>query len=289
MRLSFTVTILAGIGLLPLLAQEGAKPAPVIHIIREVTKEGRAAAHERVETEWAAASRKLKDPSYSLALETMSGADELWWISPQGSFAAAEESQKFGDNEPAKSTYAMLDARDGELRASSRGMWAVYRPDLSYHADKFNPAKARFVTMGTYRVHLGRDEDFAAGAKQYFAAWEKANIDQCTLGYEVASGAPAGTFLFFTGMDSMKVMDGAPERMRAIQQAMGADAFSQFMKGTGDLFVSIEETLFQVKPAMSYVPQTMIDADPAFWKPKPAPKPASANPPPAPAEKKSGQ
>jgi hypothetical protein len=166
------------------------------------------------------------------------------------SFAINEDYEKASDKEPLKSALAMLDARDGELRASSRTMWAVYRPDLSYRAEKFDPAKARYVTVGTFRVRLGRDDDFMSGAKAYFGGYEKGNVDVCLLGYEVVAGAPSGTYLFFTPMDSMKVLDGEPQRMQAVRQGMGEEAFNRLMKGAGDVFQSIEDTLLEVKPGM---------------------------------------
>jgi hypothetical protein len=86
-------------------------------------------------------------------------------------------------------------------------------------------------------------------------------------------------------MDSMKVMDGEPERMKAVREGMGQENFAQLMKGSGEVFVSIEDTLLEVKPGMSYPPQSVVDAAPGFWKPKPAMKPPAA----APAETKSGQ
>ena len=286
MRSTFALLTLCGIGILPVLAQEGYKPAPVLQIDREAIKEGRAAAHEKVEADWAAAMRKANFPEHYIALAAVSGTSEVWFVIPMPSFAAAEEYDKAEEKEPLKSTVALLDSRDGELRSGSRTLWAVYRPDLSYRAEKFNPGKTRYVAAGTYRVRLGREEDFTAGAKMYLGAHEKANIDECILAYQVVAGAPAGTYFFFDMMDSMKMMDGEPARMQAIQQAMGAEEFSKFMKGAGDLFVSIEDTLLQVKPGMSYAPPDIVDADPAFWKPKPAAKPAAAA---APAEKKAAQ
>jgi hypothetical protein len=87
-------------------------------------------------------------------------------------------------------------------------------------------------------------------------------------------------------MESMKMMDEGPARMQAIQQAMGADNFAQFMKGSGDVIVSIDDTMLEVRPGMSYAPQQFIDADPGFWKPKPAAKPAApASSAPAPEKK----
>jgi len=281
MRFTLTIAALSGIAVsgFPVCAQE-IKPAPVINIGREAIKEGRGAAHEKVESDWAATVRRANHPGRYVALAAMSGPSEVWFVGPMPSFAANEDYEKASEKEPLKSALAMLDARDGELRASSRTIWAVFRPDLSYHADKFNPAKSRYVMVGTYRVRLGHDADFLAGAKTYLGAFEKAHIDECTLGYQVVAGAPSGTYLFFTMMDSMKMLDETPARMQAIMQAMGADNFAQFMKGSGDVFVSMDDTLLEVRPGMSYPPQEFIDADPGFWKPKPAAKPASAAPAP---------
>jgi hypothetical protein len=59
---------------------------------------------------------------------------------------------------------------------------------------------------------------------------------------------------------------------------MGEEKYSHLMKGSGEVFASIEETMLQVKPGMSYATQEMTEADPAFWKPKMA-KPVSASTP----------
>ncbi len=271
MKFAFAVSAVLGIGMLPLAAQEF-KPAPVLEIIREGVKEGRAAAHEKVETEYAAAFRKANYPGHYVAMAATSGPSEAWFIVPMASFAASEEYDKAAEKEPLKSALAMMDSRDGELRSGSRTMWAVYRPDLSYGVERFNPGKTRYVTVGSMRVRLGRDEDFAEGAKMYFAAWKKANLDETTLGYQVVAGAPAGTYLFFTMNQSMAALDKEPEHMQAVQEAMGKEEFAKFMKGSGEMFLSMEDTILQVKPAMSYPPQALIDADPAFWKPRPVAK-----------------
>ena len=276
MRGSVSFLIATGLGIAPMLAQEGTKPAPVLSIQRESIKEGRTAAHEKVETEWAAAFRKANYPEHFVAFSTLSGPPEVWFVEPLASFAASEEASKTMDKEPLKGIMAQIDSRDGELRTVTRQMWAVYREDISYQAGKFNPAKWRYVEMSTFHVHLGRAEDFTQSAKTYVAAMAKANLDLCMLAYEVTAGAPAGTILFFTGMDSMKFLDGDAERGKALMEAMGAEEFSRFMKSAGDVIASIEDTLFEVKPGMSYVPQSLINADPAFWKPKLMAKPAPA-------------
>ena len=278
MRFAFALIAFAGITFLPALAQDGTKPAPVIEILRESIKQGKTAAHEKVEADYAAAFRKANFPGHYVAMTAMSGTGEVWFIEPMPSFAVTEEYDKASEKEPLKSALAMMESRDGDLRANSRAMWAVYRPDLSYHPEKFHPAKTRYVVAGTFRVRIGHEEEFVGGTKTYFGGFEKANIDECALGYQVVAGAPAGTYLFFTMMDSMKMLDGGQARMQAMQQAMGQENFSRLMKGAGDVIVSIEDTLLQVKPGMSYPAPDMVKADPDFWKPKAMAKPAAAPP-----------
>jgi hypothetical protein len=285
MRMGFTAMVLAGMGVLPIMAQMQ-QPAPVLEITRESIKEGRSAAHEKVELEWAAALRKANFPQTYVGLDAISGPSVAWFIEPAPSFAKTEEWQKIGNKEPLKSTIAMLDARDGELRSGSTSLWAVYNKELSYKPEKFDRAKIRYVSAGVYRVKLGHDEDFTSAAKKIFEAYDRGNVDLCLLGYQVVAGAPAGTYILFNVMQSMQPMDEAPARSQALRNAMGAEEFSRLMRSSGDVFTSMETTLLRVNPMLSYATKEMIDADPGFWKPKvAAPKPAA----PAATEKKGAQ
>ena len=61
--------------------------------------------------------------------------------------------------------------------------------------------------------------------------------------------------------------------------AMGVENFGRLMKGSGDVFASLETNLFAVSPQMSYVSKEVGDTDANFWKPKAPAKPAAENPP----------
>jgi hypothetical protein len=283
MRVTLRLILATGIAIAPAFAQEPTKPAAVLWIDREAIKEGRTVIHEKVEAEYVAAFRKAQFPGHYFALATMSGPNEVWFVQPMASFAANEEFEKATEKEPLKSALATLTERDGELRESSRSYWAVYRPDMSYRPDTFKPEKMRFVTAETFRVRLGQEDAFMNGVQAYFGGYKKGNVDLCVQTYEVTAGAPAGTYLLFTMMDSMKVLDQEPERMKAVMEGMGQEAFNKLMKDSGQVLLSIEDTLLEVKPGMSYPDKAMEEADPAFWKPKMAMKAA------IPASKKSGE
>jgi hypothetical protein len=59
-------------------------------------------------------------------------------------------------------------------------------------------------------------------------------------------------------------------------QAMGEDNFKNMMKGTGDVFTSMESNVYSFNPNMSNVPKEMAALDPKFWTPKPMVKRAPA-------------
>jgi hypothetical protein len=254
------------------------EPPPVMGIIREAVKEGHGAAHERVEADWGAALRKHNFPYHDLGLTSMTGSPEALFLLPAKSFAEVEQAGKELQKPALRADIDLLEARDGELRSSSRTMYAVYRKNMSYRPELVNIGKTRYVGVTAFRLKLGHMDDFMAGSKKFLEANEKVGLKDPTVVYEVIAGAPAGLFLFFEPMESLKMLDEMPARDKAVTDAMGKEEFQQLMKGAGDVFTSIEYSLFAVNPRMSYVSKETEDVDPAFWHPKMGSgKAASAN------------
>lgn len=284
MKKLIALTALCAGGAIAVLAQAPGAP-PVIQVGRELIKEGKSAAHEKTEAAYVRAFRKADYPGHYLALSSMSGPNEVWFVEAFPSFEMSEKWQAESEKEPLKSAVEEADAQDGALRERSNSMWAVYRPQLSYRADKLDVGKMRFVRVFTYHVRPGHTAEFLAEAPVVIRAYERANADRCFLGYEVKAGAPAGTFLFLEGLTSLKPLDSMDEQAQAFASALGADGLKKVNEFDAAA-VSLEEVnLFQVSPKMSYVSKTTEDEDPAFWRPKPpAAKPAAPAAAPAPAK-----
>src|SRR5947209_14170632 len=157
--------LVAAAACLVLIAAQNPDPPAVIQIIRESIKEGRGPAHEKVETDYARAFRKNKFPFYYLALTSMTGPGEVWFVNAYPSFAAVEQAEKEYQKAGIKGEIDLLDARDGELRSGSRSMYAIYRKDLSYRPDLASVSKSRYFTIQSFRLKLGRMGDFMAGSK----------------------------------------------------------------------------------------------------------------------------
>jgi len=244
-------------------------PPAVIQIAREMIKEGRESAHRKVEQDYANTMRKNKFPYHYLGLSTESGPNEVIFLEAFPSFAAIEEGDKLGEKAPLKSELEMINARDGELRSESRSMTAVFRKDLSYMPDNALPVgKFRYVMIDNYRVRLGQNDKFMDGAKMLLGGYKKANIGITILCYQVIAGAPNGVYLFLMPMDSLKLLDGMQAMDKSLEETLGADAMKGLSKGEGEVFQTMETTLYSVSPEMSYLPKEDEEADPAFWRPK---------------------
>jgi hypothetical protein len=72
-------------------------PAKVLQIIREEVKPGKAAAHEKVEAGWPRAFAKAKWPTHYLAIQSMSGPTEAWFLVGYPSLAAWEKENQNAD------------------------------------------------------------------------------------------------------------------------------------------------------------------------------------------------
>jgi len=207
----------------------------------------------------------------------VSGESEVWLLESHESFASVEEADAFVEKTPAlKWSLGQYDAQNGELVSAVRRLLAVYRKDLSYHGEQLAQGlpKMRYMSMVMVRLHPARDTEFADAIKLVTGNYEKINSDQPLVVYQVVSGAPGPTYLFFSPMASLKTMDEAPARGRAIRESMGEENVATMLKTSAAVTAASESFLFTLNPRMSYVSKEFAAVDSEFWIPKP-PKPAT--------------
>ena len=68
-------------------------PPKVLRIFREDVKEGKGSAHEKVETRWAQTMARLKYPANTLALTSLTGTSQAWFLEGHDSFAAIGDAE----------------------------------------------------------------------------------------------------------------------------------------------------------------------------------------------------
>ena len=260
------------------IAQTPPGPPKVLRITRQIVKPGRVAAQERIGTLAAHAMARTKYPANVLALSSVSGESEVWQLESHESFASVEAADVFIEKTPAlKWSLGQYEAQNGDLVSGARRLLAVYRQDLSYQGEQLARDLPKMRYLSVVMVHLlpARDAEFAEAVKLVTASYEKINSDQPLVIYQVVSGAPGPVYLFFSPMVSLKTMDEAPARGKAIRESMGEENAATMLKTSAAVTASSESFLFTLNPRMSYVSKEFAVVDPDFWIPKPPAKPAA--------------
>jgi hypothetical protein len=242
-------------------------------VVREQIKEGREAAHVRAEEAWPRIFQKGDVKTHYLGMTSESGPSEAWFLEPYDSFGRMEKERAEIAQSPLAADLEGANVADGELRTGSRTLLAVFRNDLSYHPAEAITSlpKSRHMGVTVLRIKYGHEADLVQAARLLIDGYDKSNSGQPILAYQVTSGGPSGTYLFFSPMDSLARMDEAPARTAASRQAMGERGQKHFDSLATDIVQSSESLLFAFNPRMSYVSKEFAAADPEFWNPKPAP------------------
>ena len=242
-------------------------------IYREEVKVGHNADHERTEIGWPAAYEKAKSPYYYLALVSLTGAPEAWFVSPFESYEQMDKAMAIDREDPMLAVeIPRLQRADGEHLTSIRSYHAVARKELS-HGQYPDITKQRYFTITTFRMRPGREGDFAAAAKAYGAALSRGGSSATFRAYQIAAGMAGPTYVVFGSTPTLGTLDKMMASEDAVAKAFSPDdqkIFEKFSEG----LVSSDSQRFAVNPAMSYVSAEVRASDPAFWMPKkkPAPK-----------------
>jgi hypothetical protein len=270
-RTLMAVPSLLCIGASALLAQ--AQPLPTtqparLTIYREQVKVGRAADHERIEAGWPAAFAKAKSPSYYLAMTSLTGPSEAWFMTPFASNAAEGDELKLESADTVLAAeLTRLSRADADVIDGYRVIQAVARPDLSHGAFP-DLTKVRFWEVTTFRVRPGHRAEFEATAKAYGAATERAAPASSYRVYEVTAGMPGGTYLIFSSVESYAQFDQADADGMKTMQALTPEEITAMQKFSSEGLISTETNRFALNPTMSYVAPETRATDPSFWMPK---------------------
>lgn len=253
-------------------------PPHVIRIVRQTLKPGSITEQEKLAATAVRALARANYPANFLALSAISGEPENWIIESHDSFASVEAATAFVDKTPAvKWWLSQYEAQSGASVTQIRRILAIYRPDLSYRGDQFaiDMPKMRFMSVVMVRLLPARDADFAEAVRMVKGAYEKSGSDQPLVIYQVVSGAPGPSYVFFSPMVSLKTMDDSPARGKAMREALGEDGAAKTLKTSAEVTAASESFLFALNPRLSYVSKDFIAVDPGFWTPKPPKPPAS--------------
>ena len=239
----------------------------LLTVYREYVKVGRAAQHATIEAGWPAAFAKANSPTNYLALASMTGGNEAWFLVPSASYAAMEADQKRNDaNAALTAELDRLSRADAEAVDEVRTMHLRARPDLSMGAFP-NLAKVRYYEVTTFRVRIGQQPAFEAASKTWMASAKRNAPGTSYRTYVLEAGGMGATYVMFTSLESYAELDRMTADGDKIWAGMTPDELAVMEKAAGGI-INIETQRFRVDPTMSYVDQATRAQDPAFWMPK---------------------
>ncbi len=237
-------------------------PPKVLEIIREDSKPGKVIAHRKHEAAWTQALVKA-DPKmpHMLVISSVTGPDEDWFMTGFDNFAQFEKTNEMFESGPAAQVMATYVPKETDFVSESRTVVAKYRPDLSYQPD-FNLGEYKYFNVVTVRYKIGAANGPEEIAKIIKTAREKSNTNEHQVVYQVSSGLPVGTYIYFTPVKSLASWD---EMNKAYGDAIKEGGFYDAV----DKYIQFAEyRLFSFSPRMSYVPDEVAKANPTFWHPK---------------------
>ncbi len=142
MRMIVAVGTLLG---LPLMAQE--RPPQSLQIVRESLKKGGDAAYKAIEEDAARICADLKCPNSHLAMESLTGAKEVWWLTPYKSESDRQRVAAGYANNPALMAALLeIPKRKQSLVGAPIDILANYRRDLS-EKDSWKVGGTRFFVV----------------------------------------------------------------------------------------------------------------------------------------------
>ena len=140
---------------------------------------------------------------------------------------------------------------------------AKYREDLSYHPEKFDVANGTCWDITTFKLKPGAGMEYTELLKESIELHKRANIDEYWAAYEVQYGSSTPTIIYVTPMKSLAELDN--DLTAAHKAAFNESTRRRFSQLSKDDLISVENTVFMVRPELSRPSQTIMAANPTFW------------------------
>lgn len=243
--MKFSVLFLAIIASIPLSAQE--PPYPLVFICREQIKPGRLSAVVSLEESAAQFCVKAGCPNPYVALQSISGPDEIWWINGFDSAEAMEKTMHdYAANTQIAAQLSLVAEKKADLVFPAVNLLARFREDLSLSSGA-TFAYARYISITVVQVRPGQTSAYEGGRQKVKASQQRSGRTQWA--YQVTSGTEDGTYVILSPgrtLQEIRVFAASEEHSDAV--------------------TSSETRLYAVAPSMSMPAQSWLASDPDFWK-----------------------
>lgn len=238
---------------------------PMLTIFVEQLKIGMDSDHETNEAGWPAAYARAKSPYTYLAVSSITGPAEVWFISPYESYAAEGESMKMVDDNPdLAAELSRLWRADGEYLTNAYQIQAMARPDLSSGAFP-DIGLARFWEITTFRVRLGHEQAWEEAVRVYMENAQQHAPGLSYRMYQVTAGMPGANYMIFSSVESYAAFDQSMAEGMAMWEKVSQQDMAKLQGVMQTGVESVVTNRYSLSPSMSYVDEATKAKDPAFW------------------------
>lgn len=249
-------------------AESSTAPA-LLQIYRDPVKPSKMVEYSRIEGEAAQACARASTWPY-LAIQSITGPQEVWFISAFDSYAAMEHSaQPFARNAALSGELNRLLEAKANLVTEPRAVFAHYRDDLSSNSGLILP-RTRFLTVTAVTVRPGHEREYEEIQRTLKSVRQRAGTAENRVVYQVVSGMPKNIYFIFSAHHSLQnagiALDPAVDDYAAEVDDSTRNRLDDYTRVSVQ---SSETWLFSISPAMSNPAGEWIADDPEFWKSSP--------------------
>jgi hypothetical protein len=241
----FSVLLLTIIASIPLAAQD--PPYKLVQIYREQVKPGRMVNLVQMEEAAARFCAQAHCPNPYVAITSMTGPSEVWWINGFDSTDTMEKIlHDYAANDQITQYLNGVAQNKADLVFPAVNLLARFREDLSVSSNT-TFAYARYISITVVQVRPGQTPAYESARQRVKGGQQRSGSTQWT--YQVTSGTEDGTYLILTPgrtLQEVRVFAASEEHTDAV--------------------TSSETRLYAVSPSMSMPAQSWLEADPDFWK-----------------------
>ncbi len=250
-------------------------PPTILSMEIDSVKPYQGALYDKVAAEYPLVSAEFKQPTYYLAMESMSGSPQAAYLEGFGSFAAVQKDAETSQaNSAMRAKFSALDAREAPYVKDLHNTIWHFRPDISNNPEGADLAHAHYWELLIFHMREGHVQAFEDLAKLARGADVQIGRNIHWAAYEAEGGA-TDAYLVLVPMTSLQDEDAWLANDKDYMNALGKDNLQHMRQTEGEAIARIEDNIWMVNPNASYVPKTWVDADPKYWGRKPVAKPAS--------------
>ncbi|MFZ0862889.1 MAG: hypothetical protein WCA27_09995 [Candidatus Sulfotelmatobacter sp.] len=256
-------------------AQTPAVPPPNILNIETINiKPYEDGPYDKVASQYPALSEQLKDPTYFVALEALTGSPRAIYLTGYDSYEALQKNEEWRLGDAATDAkFDALDAREAPYVSEVHNTIWHSRPDLSNNVAGADIPHSHYWEVIIFHMRSGHVEQFEEMTKLYRDASLKSGQNVPWATYQGLAGV-TDAYLVLVPMTSLKDADTGLAHQKDFGAALGEEGGRRMSKFSEESVASVEDNIWMVNPEWSYVEKSWIDADPQYWGSEPAAKPA---------------